>query len=66
MTSMPRFSRNGRISHSSVSIDLVLTSVRAPRALRMSSTIWLCSAASLRPVHAARRCAIALRSNSSR
>ena len=32
MTSMPRFSRKGRMSHSSVSIDLLLTSVR--RAVR--------------------------------
>ena len=65
MTSMPRFSRNGRMSHSSVSIDLALTSVRAPRARMMSSTIWLCSAASL----AQCTCAplrVALRSNSSR
>ena len=35
------------MSHSSVSIDLALTSVRALRALMMSNTIWLCSAASL-------------------
>ena len=65
MTSMPRFSRNGRISHSSVSIDFALTSVFAPRDRRMSKTTWLWSAASF----AQCTCApffTALRSNSSR
>ena len=53
------------MSHSSVSIDLALTSVRALRALMMSNTIWLCSAASLAQCTLA-PFLIALRSNSSR
>jgi hypothetical protein len=53
------------MSHSSVSIDFALTSVRALRARRMSKTIWLCSAASFAQWTLA-PFLIALRSNSSR
>ena len=62
---MPRFSRNGRISHSSVSIDLLLTSVRRAVLLQDVETIWLCSAAS-RAQCTTMPLAVALRSNSSR
>ena len=45
-TSMPCRSRNGFRWHSSVSIDLLFTTRRTPCCCRISSTIWLCSAAS--------------------
>ena len=53
------------MSHSSVSMDLLLTSTVAPWAAMISCTTWLCSAAS-RAQCTTMPLAVALRSNSSR